>query len=94
MLLNYYHTHITPNRHTILIENHSKKLINTVSQIVYTDVSETGKSTFVAGAKSTKIQHFRSKFQNYTEIVLVDEFHRNRCQNEGLGLHFQEKIRN
>ena len=58
----------------------------------FTDVSETGGSTFVTGAKSTKNHGFRSKFQNPTEIVLVDEFHRNRCQNEGLGLNFQEKI--
>ncbi len=43
-------------------------------------------------AKIQKNHDFRSKFQNYTEIVLDDEFHRNRCQNEGLGLNFQEKI--
>ena len=56
-----------------------------------TDVSETGKSYFLIGAKSSKNLDFGSKFQMSTEIVLVDEFHRNRCQNEALGLNFQEK---
>ena len=46
----------------------------------------------VAEYLKKKNHDFRSKFQNYTEIVLDDEFHRNRCQNEGLGLNFQEKL--
>ena len=57
-----------------------------------TDVSETGKVFFFIGAKSSKILDFGSKFQINTEIVLVNEFHRNLCQNEALGLNFQEKI--
>ena len=60
----------------------------------HTDVSETGKVFFFIGAKSSKILDFRSRFQINTEIVLVDEFHRNRCQNEALGLNFQEKFWN
>ena len=46
---------------------------------------------FSSGAKSTKIHGFRSKFQNSTEIVLV-EFYRNRYQNKNLGLYMQEKF--
>ena len=33
-----------------------------------------------------------SKFQNNTEIALVDEFHRNQSQMKGLGVDFQKKI--
>ena len=57
-----------------------------------TNVSATGKYIFFTGAKSTKIQGFRSKFQKSIKIVLDDEFHRNRYQNVGLSLNFQEKI--
>ena len=58
----------------------------------HTDVSETGGHFFNSLANLPKNHGFRSKFQNYTEIVLVDEFHRNLCQNEGLGWNFQEKL--
>ena len=34
-----------------------------------------------------------SKFQNITEIALVDEFHRNLRQMKGLGLDFQKKLK-
>ena len=57
-------------------------------------MSETGKDLFFIGSKSSKILDFGSKFQINTEIVLVDEFHRNRCQNEALDLNLQEKFRN
>ena len=33
------------------------------------------------------------KFQNYPEIALVDEFHRNLRQTKGLGLIFQKKLK-
>ena len=59
---------------------------------IATDVSETGGLFFFILAKIPKNHGFRSKFQNSIKIVLVDEFHRNRCQNEGLGLNFQEKL--
>ena len=56
------------------------------------DVSATGKVFFFTGAKSSKILDFRSKFQNNTEIVLDDEFYRNRYQNEGPGFNLQENF--
>ena len=34
-----------------------------------------------------------SKFQNNTEIALIDEFHRNLRQMKGLGVNFQKKLK-
>ena len=56
-----------------------------------TDISETGGYFFFNIAKSSKNHGFRSRFQKSVKIVLVDEFHRNRCQNEDKGVNFQEK---
>ena len=81
----YLH-YIVPKVKFKLIDYYSLTLCN------YTDVSATGKYFFFIEAKSSKIHDFRSKFQKSIKIVLDDEFHRNRCQNEGLGLNFQEKI--
>ena len=81
---------IFPEGRLLFAENIDTAMVNIA--VYCTDVSETGRTYFFIGAKSSKILDFGSKFQINTEIVPVDEFHRNRCQNEALGLNFQEKF--
>ena len=41
--------------------------------------------------ENPEIQNFRIDFRENTKFALVDEFHRNQCQNEADSLYFQGK---